>query len=337
MKALVLKLSSFGDIVHSFPALEVLSSIDGVEVYWVVDEAFRALLEGDPRIKRLIEVKKGHLKLLLKSFRWSFFLRGVRELISALRVLDVDVLFDLQGDLKSALISLFIKSPVKLTFPDASEGNPLLLKRVPSRPESVHVAERYLDVIRFYFTNLSIPKAPFAGPHVPQEVRERVLRDYGEVLSRRVVALIPATTWSSRTWLLERWERLSKALLDLGFYPVIIGGSDAMNFNIPGVLNLGGRLSLAEACAFLGMCTLAIGVDTGPTHLSASLGIPTISLFGPTPPWRNSPWGPKVKVIHNLVGCNPCRRRSCPSKLCMLSISVEEVLQAVNELSPLAF
>lgn len=334
MKALVVKLSSFGDIIHSLPSLEVLSSIEGVEVYWVVDEAFRPLLEFDPRIKGLITFRKGHLKALLKGFKWPSFLREVRELSSSLRALDFDVLFDLHGDLKSALISLFVKSPVKLTFPDASEGNPLLLDRVPPRLESVHVVERYLDVIRSYF-KLDIPKAPFSGPYIPEEVKNKVLRGFGEIFSKRVAALIPATTWSSRTWPLEKWNRLSEALLKMGFSPVVVGGKDARSFNIKGALNLGGKLSLMETASFLSMCKLTIGVDTGPTHLSGSLGVPTIALFGPTPSWRNSPWGPHVKVIQHMVGCNPCRRRSCPDGRCMSSIGFGEVLQALDELRSL--
>lgn len=335
MKVLVVKLSSFGDIVHSFPSLEVLSSLEGIEIYWVVDEVFRPLLEFDPRIKGLITLRKGHLKALLKGFKWPSLLGELRELIGNLKALKFDVLLDLQGDLKSALLSLFIKSPVKLTFPDASEGNPFLLKRVPPRPESTHVVERYLDVIRFYF-KLNIPKAPFSGPYIPNEVKNKVLIEFGEVLSKRVVTLIPATTWSSRTWPLQRWERLSDVLLKNGFNPVIIGGKDAGSLDIKGVLNLGGKLSLMETAAFLSMSELAIGVDTGPTQLSASLGVPTIALFGPTPSWRNSPWGPRVKTIQHMVGCNPCRRRSCPDGRCMSSISVEEVLQALNELYSLA-
>ncbi|KUK14303.1 MAG: Lipopolysaccharide heptosyltransferase I [bacterium 42_11] len=334
MRTLVIKLSSLGDIAHSFPTLEVLSSLDGVEVYWVIDEGFKPLLEKDPRVKKLLPVKKGHLKALLRGFRWPSFLKEVGNLIVELRSEKFDALFDLQGDFKSALISLFVKASAKLTFPDASEGNPLFLKRVSARPESLHVAERYLDVIRHYF-KLDIPKAPFAGPYIPQEVKVKALRKFEGLLSKKVVALIPASTWESKTWPTQRWEKLSWALLKLGFIPVVIGGDDARKFDIDGLLNLGGELSLLETCAFLSMCDLAIGVDTGPTNLAGSLGTPTIALFGPTTYWRNYPWGPRVKVLYHLVGCNPCRRRSCPSKLCMLSISVEEVLEAVSGLSSL--
>lgn len=335
MKALVIKLSSLGDIVHSLPTLEVLSSIEGVEVHWVVEERFKSLLEGDPRIRGLMVFKKGHLKGLFKALRWPSLLRELKGFIGDLRSLRFDVLLDLQGDLKSALISLFVKSPVKLTFPDASEGSTLLLRRVQAREGSVHVVERYLDVVRYHF-GLDLSKAPFAHPYVPEESKKRVLRRFGWLNKKRVVALIPLSTWASKMWPVKRWEELSWSLIKLGFSPVIVGGSDAKGFSIDGALNLAGELSLKDTCSFLSLCELTIGVDTGPTHISASLGVPTLALFGPTPPWRNSPWGPRVKVLYHSVGCNPCRRRSCSSGLCMSSISVEEVLQGLSELSSLA-
>jgi len=336
LRVLVIKIGSIGDVVHSLPTLEVLSRLSPKpEIHWVVGELAFPLLNGDPRIDRLILFRKDKVKRHLRSLKLASFIREVRELSVSLREVEFELLIDLQGDLKSALVSMLSRSEERISFCDASEGNPLFLKKVPCRRESVHVVERYLDTVRVSF-RVKVDKAPFAKPFVSEEAKNRLSERFGWLLKERIVSLIPSSTWSSRTWFDERWEGLSLRLVDMGFKPVIIGGADAKRLNLPGAVNLAGELSLDETCALLERCSLSVGVDTGPTHLSASLGIPTVALFGPTPSWRNSPWGPRVKVIHHLVDCAPCRRRNCPKKECMRLISEEEVLKVIDELSSLA-
>jgi len=333
---LIVKLGSIGDVVHALPCLEVMRSLDEPpEVFWAVGELCYPLLKDDPRLKGVILIKKESIKVALRKCSFFPLLRELRGSIRELRSRDFDVVFDLHGDLKSALVSLLSRSSFRFTFCDASEGNPLLLKRVPCREESVHVVERYLDVVRKFF-NLSLKKAPYASVFVSEKARSVVSLKFGELFKKRIVSLIPSSSWESKSWLYDRWERLSAKLNELGFKPVVIGGSDASSLELPGALNLAGRMTLEETCAFLKRSFLAIGLDTGPTHISASLGVPTIALFGPIPPWRNSPWGPRVKVLYHSVGCNPCRKRSCRERKCMRSIEVEEVLEAIHELTALA-
>lgn len=334
MRLLIIKIGSIGDVVHTLPTLEVLSSLEPrPEITWVVGEGSFPLLDGDPRIDRVILFKAGRFKELLRSLRLGSFTKEAKEFLSILRGDDFDLLIDLQGDLKSALISLLSRSQERVTFCDASEGNPLFLKRIPSRRDSIHVVERYLDTVRVTF-RVKVERAPYARPFVSEEARGRVKERFGELFEDgRVVSLIPASSWESKTWFRDRWESLADFLISMGFKPVVLGGPDAEPFSPSRAVNLAGKLSLSETCAFLERSTLTIGVDTGPTHISASLGVPTLALFGPTPPWRNSPWGARVKVLHRSVGCNPCRRRSCPERTCMSSIEVEEVLNGVSSLA----
>ncbi len=335
MRVLIVKLGSIGDVVHALPCLEVMRSLDEPpEVFWAVGELCYPLLQDDPRLKGVILIKKESIKSALKKYSFFSLLRELRNSIRELRSCDFDAVFDLHGDLKSALVSLLSRSSLRLTFCDASEGNPLLLRRVPCREESVHVVERYLDVVRAFF-NLSLEKAPYAPVFVSGKARSAVSLKFGDLFKKRIVSLVPSSSWESKSWLYDRWEKLSVKLVELGFKPVVIGGSDANLLELPGALNLAGKMTLEETCAFLERSFLTVGLDTGPTHISASLGVPTVALFGPIPPWRNSPWGPHVKVLYHSVGCNPCRKRSCPEKRCMKSIKVEEVLEAIHELTAL--
>jgi len=97
------------------------------------------------------------------------------------------------------------------------------------------------------------------------------------------------------------------------------------------IYNLVGKTTLKDVASILLESDLLISVDTGIMHLGAALGIPTIALFGPTAPWRCGPYGQKHIVIQKEVGCNPCYKKKCKSKLCMKSITVDDVWEAVRK------
>lgn len=86
--------------------------------------------------------------------------------------------------------------------------------------------------------------------------------------------------------------------------------------------------SLRELAALLSKSRLFVGSDTGPMHIAAGLGVPTVALFGAVDHRRNGPYGPTGRVITAGVDCSPYwLADGCPHKLkCMTEISVEEVL-----------
>jgi ADP-heptose:LPS heptosyltransferase len=103
-------------------------------------------------------------------------------------------------------------------------------------------------------------------------------------------------------------------------------------------LDLGGRTSLAELAEVLAGAEAVVVGNTGPAHLAAAVGTPVVSLFAPVVPaasWR--PW----EVPHVLLGdqhapCAGTRARICPvpGHPCLESVSVDDVVAAVNELAP---
>ena len=73
-----------------------------------------------------------------------------------------------------------------------------------------------------------------------------------------------------------------------------------------GFVSVRSGLPLPEVCRILARSLLYVGNDSGITHLSASLGVPTVSLFGPTDPARFAPPGPHVRILTEERTCTPC-------------------------------
>jgi heptosyltransferase-2 len=95
---------------------------------------------------------------------------------------------------------------------------------------------------------------------------------------------------------------------------------------------LNGRTSLETLIGVLAESCLMITNDSGPMHIAAALGVPTVAVFGSTDERVTSPFGPRTRVVKNPVECSPCLLRECPiDHRCMNGVTVQDVCQAARE------
>jgi len=94
--------------------------------------------------------------------------------------------------------------------------------------------------------------------------------------------------------------------------------------------NLAGRTTPSELAAVLAQCDLLIGIDSGPMHVAAAMGLPGVGLFGPTDPGRTGPQGEGHEIIFHRQPCWPCMTPTCQGRPCLAAITVEEVLAAAR-------
>ena len=152
--------------------------------------------------------------------------------------------------------------------------------------------------------------------------------------------------FARKRWPLWNFIRLIAAIVGETSYQVIlIGGkedmedADMIQSIIPQVINTTGRFSLGETAALLRRCSLLIANDSGPLHLGAAIGTPTVGLFGPTTPGQFFPYRqPMHRYIYKNFSCSPCYRFGggfwqylprCSKAYCMEEIGVNEVLELV--------
>ncbi len=177
----------------------------------------------------------------------------------------------------------------------------------------------------------------------------------------RLVALCIGSVWPTKRWPAIYFASLAGALRERAYNPVLFGGQDDLPIAVeiekavagrkrdstPGVVPGDLRVelvscvgnSLAEAAALLDRCEMAVGGDTGLTHMARALGVPTAIIYGPTDHHVHA-FGERTKVLFAKIKCRPCHRHGqnrCPELHhdCMRLVSPEQVLDAFREIAGL--
>lgn len=155
-----------------------------------------------------------------------------------------------------------------------------------------------------------------------------------------------ATYGSAKRWYPERFAEVAAEFSDR-YDIVIFGGPNEVEManeiesylkssNVANYTNLAGKTSIKELCSYIGGCSLFVTNDSGPMHIAAAYGVPTVSIFGPTKHTETSQWmNEKSSIVRHDMECAPCMRRECPlgHHECMKSITASEVIEAVKELN----
>lgn len=100
--------------------------------------------------------------------------------------------------------------------------------------------------------------------------------------------------------------------------------------------SIAGLFNLTELSALASLCNLFVGNESGPLHIAAVSGAPSLGLYGPGEPDVFYPWGKHTAVIHHVLACNPCDQITCvhPENTCMQRIHLQEVIEKIESLLP---
>ena len=192
---------------------------------------------------------------------------------------------------------------------------------------------------------------------VPPAVDDTARESVREVLFQAGVqdgdTIISVNVNASELSLERRWSADSfvKLLDALVTYPkvrlVLVGSPDEASYvetvyaalqpaTRASSINLAGRQTLDEFLAVLSLSNACISNDSGPLHIAASLGIPTVSFFGPESPLLYGPRGKGHTVFYAGIYCSPClnvynaKQAMCSgNNICMQAISAEEVIDVL--------
>ena len=263
---LFISLSNIGDVVMTTPVLERLHGCFPEAVVDVVaDPRSRVLFEHCPYRGEILLKPKG-----LKGGAALAWLKGLR----AKR-------YDLIVDLRTDFVAWLLRGRKRLT-------------KLGAKPLGPHSVEQHMGVIRRLCGD-EIPAAAVWPGSAAEEEAERLL---AEGPGGRRLAIAPGANWEGKIWPAERFVELVREVGGRFDSLVLIGGpgdrercaSIAAESPLP-TLDLAGRCDLLTSAALLGHCAAFVGNDSGPGHLAAAAGIPTVTVFGPGEPERYHPWG----------------------------------------------
>jgi heptosyltransferase-1 len=327
-KVLIVRLGAFGDIIHTVPAQQrIRECLSECEIHWITEQRFVPFLEAAPGIARIWVAG-------LKTWSWPSSLGPFLRLVRALRRERFDAAIDFQGLLKSAILAR--AAGARLTIGPAQTRERLASTFYSRRPPVVAGDRRHIIDLNLGLVDLlgckSDGPARFALT-IPEATRRRVDELLAQHGIDRPVLLNPGAGWVTKLWPPERWAELAERIRAMGL-PVAISygpGEEAvaqavLNATISGLPSL--QTSLLELAALCERARLMVAGDTGPLHLAAALGVPTVAILGPTSGWRNGPYSSADIVVKRELPCSDCYKRTCSQFICM-NIQVEEVLGAV--------
>jgi ADP-heptose:LPS heptosyltransferase len=327
-RALLVRLSAIGDVVHTLPVAAVLHD-RGWHVTWVVEPAARPLLEGNPKVDGVVPAPPAR----------KFRLGPARETKALLRSAQPSVVLELQGLWKSAVWARLAGAPRVVGFAGADRREPLsstLLRELVAAPgDAVHVIDKNLSLLRALGLDARGSR-DFPLPRAEAE-QQRIDDALARGPAGEFVILNPGGGWSSKLWSPEAYGDLARGLHDRGLRAVVTWG--------PGEERLADRVvaaslgtavraqptTLLEYVALARRARLVVAGDTGPLHLACAARTPVVGIFGPTDPARNGPWSPRDVTVRRRPLCAPCHRRACPTpEGVMDAIPAAEVLKAVD-------
>ncbi|MHC1726423.1 MAG: lipopolysaccharide heptosyltransferase II [Syntrophobacteraceae bacterium] len=324
-KILIIKPSSLGDVIHGLPVLNALSlRFPQAELHWIVAKGFHQILEGHPLIHKLWIIDKDSWKKL-GNVPGTF--TELKKLARDLRRAKFDLVIDLQGLFRSAMIGLFTGSKERVGFENAREGAKFTYRyRVRTNPES-HAVEKNLDIARFLGCEATAPVFPLP----PLGEVPAVVRQFPEY-----AVIAPSAGTLVKRWPAEYFAQLASML---PVPSIIVGGKGdaALGEQIALLSNsraisLAGKTTLKELAAIIRDAICLISPDTGPIHIAAALNVPVFAIFGPTSPIRTGPYGSIHTVIRTDLPCSPCfTRKMCGDWRCMREITPEMVWKLIHE------
>ncbi len=305
-RILIVKPSSLGDVVHALPVVaRIRQRFPDAHIAWLVSDSLQSLLAHCPLLNELIPFHRqqlGKFPALLKRLRDGKF----------------DIAVDLQGLLRSGIMTFATGAPRRIGLSDAREGSRMFYNEVIPVPQ-LHAVDRYLRAAEY----LGCPDGPV---EFPLGVAATPCEGW--------IAVNPSARWPTKLWGDDEFAEL---IYRLPRERIVLTGSAAERERIEriaqGCRNKAGTTDLFQLAELYARCAVVVTNDSGPMHIAAAVGTPVVAIFGPTDPALTGPYGKQHVVLRAGVDCSPCLKDRCvhqPPMECMEKVTVEQVLAEIQ-------
>lgn len=303
-KVLIVRFSSFGDIVQCSSVVDLIDQRLNGDIHWVTRSDFGNLVA--------LNAKVSHV--------WAFNkkegLFGLVRLAIKLRKENYTFVYDAHNNMRSKILGLFLRS--RLDFPN-------WLTRPKDRLKRVLLFHFRINIFPRPFRGIHSYRAPLkkwgidAGSsqdgmeefvHWSFPLQEDAIKKSFFSMAHDSIILVPSAAWEMKRWPLEHWKQLIALMPEKKF--MILGGKedlfceDLKKIAPDRVTNLAGKLSLIESCALVQEAQLVISADSGLLHVADALGKKGIALIGPTAFGFTS--SPLIQTMEVELPCRPCSK-----------------------------
>lgn len=336
---LIIKMSSLGDVIHALPFSAALRKLyPKAKISWMVHPQFSGFLPDPPTIDEVLYFDKVAFNKMSIPGK-IFFLRDFRKQLHAK---NFDLVIDLQGLFKSAIVAALTGCPNRIGYCEMREGSGLVSKAICGSHSDDHVIERYLDVARYLGADISSIEFPL--PNLDKEtlaVKEKL--SSAGMKAEEYVVFVPGARWETKEWPPKHYAELADKITEDGTYVVLAGGPDETEkaalieaaAETDKIIDLTGKTSLRELAALIKGCKVYISGDTGPLHFAAALKKPLIAMYGPTKAERTGPYGSdNITVLTSAANCAGCLKKHCNDWHCMHDITPDMVYAEYLQMRP---
>jgi heptosyltransferase-1 len=300
LKILLVRVSSLGDVLHNLPMVaDILRHHPDAQIDWVVEEGYVSLVRLNPHVRKVIPFA---LRRWKKGLKHKAMRDEVRAFFRDLRAEEYDVVFDTQGLIKTGIIMAAARvrpggQKVGMANGTEDSGYEGVSRIFHSRSVPValrtHAVERgrQIAAMALGYTIDSPPDFGLAPPDPAKRPEWMPAGDYA--------VFFHGTARDAKKWATENWIALGRALAPLTILlpwgsPKEKEEAERLAAALPNASVLP-RLSMMDAVELARHAALAVGVDTGLTHIAAAFVRPTVEIYCDSPRWKTEGnWSPRI-------------------------------------------
>ncbi|HEX4950193.1 MAG TPA: lipopolysaccharide heptosyltransferase II [Blastocatellia bacterium] len=333
-KILVRGTNWLGDAVMTIPALRKLrASFPDAHITLLAPPRAAEVFTGFAQVDEIVVYRRKE--------------EGKRAFLDAVRYVrrerfDLAILF--QNAFEAALLAFLGGAKIRIGYD--TQGRGALLTHKLQRGEehrNRHQMNDYLDLIAAaerVCLGHELPNEQTTIPTLVANAEQRQAAAKFLAPAQPLIALnVGATNSRAKCWPEDRFAALADRIVNEQNARIVLIGAASERDNAERVIaqmnykdaatNLAGATSIAELIGLLARCNLLVTNDTGPAHVGAALGTPTLTIFGPTNEFETAPLGLRAELIRaEGIECARCMHRECPiDHRCMTRITVDAVAE----------
>ncbi|MEE9543119.1 MAG: lipopolysaccharide heptosyltransferase II [Thermodesulfobacteriota bacterium] len=321
-----------GDVVMSLPALDAVKRLfPDARVTILAKPGVAPIFENNPSVADIF---------IYDSVGAHKGLNGRMRLAGELRAREFDCAVLFQNAFEAALIAFLAGIPRRVGY--ARDLRSVFLTdpvEVTAGIKEKHQVEYYLNIIKeLGGAEVKDPTPLITLTKAEEEKAEITLTTLGIEKGRAIIGVSPGASYGpAKRWAPKNFSFVLNAVATSLNATVLIFGSDE-DKEIAGEVSKGltvehhdlaGKTALREFMALARRLDLFLTNDSGPMHIGAALGTPTLAIFGSTSAELTGPLGARVSVVSEPLDCAPCFERVCPDRdyECLTSIDPKRVLE----------
>lgn len=338
-RVLLIRPSALGDVCRTVPLISSLrAAFPAARIDWLVQDAFADAVRAHPGLTGVVPFPRAELARWYTPggaatlWRWAKGLRRGRY----------DLVIDAQGLLRSGLMAMATRAPVRVGHADAKELGWIGLNR-RVRTEAVHTVDRMLSLLSAVGVEPVRDMQLHCDPAARVRARE-IMRAVGGMPARRYALLAPTSRWPGKRWPIERFTALANGLLSRGVVDAVavVGTKSerdqcgrllalARARGRGALLDLVGALNVGELLAVVEGAAVVVGNDSAVVHMAVGLERPLVGLYGPTDVAKVGPYGREADVVQHTAPGEALNHKDARTGSAMMArISVDEVAQRVE-------